>query len=207
MAKGSAGTNPSKISTGDITVAVEQADSNIHAPQTRKRKSLRGAAKRSATLARALEQKVWNLVSKGKTPTAIALEIGIARQSVHRIIRRVEQQYRDLTLATVDEMKSRQARRLEHVADEAMAAWERSKQPLQRVRRTTGKARGRTSMDSGNHADWTETQVQLRVGDVRYLTQAREALADLRKLYGIGVPYENFGQTSEMGFDDPGMPR
>jgi predicted transcriptional regulator len=32
---------------------------------------------------------IWSLLSAGKTPSAIAREVGVARQSVHRIIRRV----------------------------------------------------------------------------------------------------------------------
>jgi hypothetical protein len=85
------------------------------------------------------------------------------------------------------------------LADQAMDAWERSKQPAQRVRRTTGKLRDKRSKDSGNHTDLTERQVQMRVGDVRYLTQARAALAEIRKLYGIGAPYENFAERWKSG--------
>jgi hypothetical protein len=201
MAIGSS-VKPSTMSSIDDGVSVGQAHATVSGQATPRRKSLRGAAKRSATQAPELEQRVWTLLTKGMSPTAIAQEIGIARQSVHRIIRRVESRYRELTLATVDEMKSRQARRLEHVADEAMAAWERSKQPLRRVRLTTRKLRG--SIDGASHADRTETQVRMRVGDVRYLAQAREALADLRKLYGIGAPYENCGGNFEPGSGGPG---
>ena len=55
-----------------------------------KTRSLRGAAKQSNARARDLELRVWKLLEEGKTPTVIAHEVGIARQSVHRIIRRVE---------------------------------------------------------------------------------------------------------------------
>jgi hypothetical protein len=34
----------------------------------------------------------------------------------------------------------------------------------------------------------TETQVQTRVGDVRFLSEARAALSDIRKLYGLDAP-------------------
>jgi hypothetical protein len=34
----------------------------------------------------------------------------------------------------------------------------------------------------------TETQVETRAGDVRFLAEARAALADIRKLYGLDAP-------------------
>jgi hypothetical protein len=166
---------------------------------------LRGAAKRSATRARELEQHVWILLSKGKTPTAIGQEIGIARESEHRIIRRLEHRYRESTLATADELKRRQERALSAMVEEALEAFERSKQPAQRVRRTTRKYGGMPLADDGNHVDPIERQVQSRAGDVRFLTAAIRALDDIRKIYGLGAPYENFVRTSQALFDDPGV--
>jgi len=55
-----------------------------------KRRSLRGAAKQANARSRDLELRIWKLLEDGKTPSAIARDVGIARQSVHRIIRRVE---------------------------------------------------------------------------------------------------------------------
>src|SRR5580658_2414628 len=90
-------------------------------PKTR---SLRGAAKQSTTRARDLELRIWTLLSEGKTPSAIARDVGIARQSVHRIIRRVEARYHKATASSVGALKARQARALEAVLDEATDAWE-----------------------------------------------------------------------------------
>lgn len=38
---------------------------------------------------------------------------------------------------------------------------------------------------AGEAMDVTETEVSARVGDVRFLSEARAALADLRKLFGL----------------------
>ena len=159
-----------------------------------KTRSLRGAAKQSNTRSRNLELRIWTLLSEGKTPSAIARDVGIARQSVHRIIRRVEAKYNQAIGATVERLRARQARTLWAVVDEATDAWERSKQPARRVRKETGRSGNSRSGDSRNgdrngaYTDLTRTEVQSRVGDPRFLTEAREALADLRKLYGLDAP-------------------
>jgi len=205
MARGSVGKNPSKISLGDDGVRVDQADPTGRRPLTARRKSLRGAAKRSATRARELEQRVWALLSEGKTPTAIGQEVGIARESVHRLIRRVERRYFESTQATVEELKKRQERTLSAIVEDALEAFERSKEPAQRVRRTTGK-RGGIPLADGSDAELSESQVQTQAGDPRFLAQARGALADIRKIYGLGASYENFSQMPPVPFGDPGMP-
>jgi DNA-binding CsgD family transcriptional regulator len=152
-----------------------------------KRRSLRGAAKQSNARSRDLELRIWTLLSEGKTPSAIARTVGIARQSVHRIIRRVEAKYNQAIASTVERLKARQARTLWAVVDEAVEAWERSKQPMRRVRKESGRP-GPGNSRRGARTDLTRTDVQSRVGDPRYLTEAREALADLRKLYGLDAP-------------------
>ena len=170
-----------------------------------KPRSLRGAAKQSNTRARDLELRIWTLLSEGKSPSAIAREVGIARQSVHRIIRRVEAKYNQAIGATVERLKARQARALWAVVDEAVDAWERSKQPLRRVRKESGnrgpgnsrsgRRSGKRTGDSssGARTDLTRTEVESRVGDPRFLAQAREALADIRKLYGLDAPKSGDG--------------
>src|SRR5260370_27553747 len=100
-----------------------------HERHNSKRRSLRGAAKQATTRARDLELRIWTLLAEGKTPSAIARDVGIARQSVHRIIRPVEARYHEAIASSVGALKARQARALEAVLDEALVAWERSKQP------------------------------------------------------------------------------
>jgi hypothetical protein len=138
------------------------------------RTSLRGAARAASARSRELEVRVWQLLSAGKTPTAISREIGIARQSVHRIIRRVERFYHATVMNTVDEQRQRQGYRLNAVVEKALAAFSRSTQPAKRVKHIVG-----------NGTDLTVTELRTRHGDARHLAQARKGLADLRKLYGL----------------------
>jgi hypothetical protein len=174
-------------------MAVEAAA--FHDRISSKTRSLRGAAKQANARSRDLELRIWTLLSEGKTPSAIARDVGVARQSVHRIIRRVEAKYNQAIGATVERLKARQARTLWAVVDEAVDAWERSKQPSRRVRKESG-SRGPGGLRNGesgggrgsSRTDLTRTEVESRVGDPRFLAEAREALADLRKLYGLDAP-------------------
>jgi hypothetical protein len=165
-----------------------------HISSGSKARSLRGAAKQANTRSRGLELRIWALLSEGKTPSAIARDVGIARQSVHRIIRRVEAKYNQAIASSVGRLKARQARALEAVLDEALDAWERSKHPARRVRKETGHPSSSRADDSRSgersraRTDLTRTEVQSRVGDPRFLTEARQALADIRKLYGLDAP-------------------
>jgi DNA-binding CsgD family transcriptional regulator len=167
-----------------------------------KTRSLRGAAKQANARARDLELRIWTLLSEGKSPSAIARDVGIARQSVHRIIRRVEAKYNKLIAASVERLKARQARTLWAVVNEATEAWERSKQPARRVRKETGRPGSSRNGDprtgeNGPRTDLTRTDVQSRVGDPRFLAEVREALADLRKLYGLDAANSGDGSLEQ----------
>jgi DNA-binding CsgD family transcriptional regulator len=174
---------PSVSKFGDALSKAEASRS--HSNKTTR---LRGAAKQANTRARDLELRIWTLLSQGKTPTAIAREVGIARQSVHRIIRRVESRYNESITATVSEMRARQARVLEATVDEALDAWERSKQPFRAIRKKVARAAGTASCESGDSVEQVETEIEMQVGDVRFLAEARAALADLRRLFGLDAP-------------------
>jgi hypothetical protein len=150
-----------------------------HERSSSKARSLRGAAKQAHSRARDLELRIWKLLEEGSTPTKIALEVGIARQSVHRILNRVEQKYLNEVVATVDRVKRRQARMLQIVIDEAMVAWARSVNEGMRTvsaKRSSAQRRTETSLSR-----------TLTAGDPQYLRVAMEAMKDIRELYGIGV--------------------
>jgi hypothetical protein len=78
--------------------------------------------------------------------------------------------------------------------DESMECFERSKhQPSAFAARPGSMG---MPLPKGN-SELIERQVQTRAGDPRFLNQAQGALADIRKIYGLGAPHENFGQTSQ----------
>jgi len=99
---------------------------------------------------------------------------------------RVNARYLESIRETVEQMKTRQALMLEGVVDEAMDAWERSKQPTKRVRRRSA-APSRSNSPNSESSVQVETQAEWKHGDVHFLEAARAALADLRKLYGLDV--------------------
>ena len=73
-----------------------------------KRRPLRGAAKQSSVLARDLELRVWKLMEQGERPKAIASQLGLARQSVHRIAKRVDDAYRrTLSPSSIESKRSK----------------------------------------------------------------------------------------------------
>jgi hypothetical protein len=158
----------------------------------RKARQLRGAAKQANARARDLELRVWKLLEDGRTPTAIAHEVGVARQSVHRIIRRVEDWYGSQIFATVDRVKRHQARMLQIVIDEAMVGWARSANEGTRtvsVKRSSAQRRAETS------------QIRtLTAGDPEFLRVAMEAMRQARELYGIG----GIARGGAMRFDSTG---
>lgn len=101
-----------------------------------------------------------------------------------------EARYNPAIALGVGASKARQAHALKAVLDEALDAWGRSKQPARRARKETrqpGSSRTGSSRGASGRIELTRTEVQSRVGGPRFLTEAREALANLRKLYGLNA--------------------
>lgn len=152
----------------------------------KKRRPTRGAVRVTEAQARALELRVWNLLSQGRTASGIARALDLTQSGVSGIIRRVEKRYEELVVASVGEMKARQARILERIADEAMDAWGRSQKSAQKVVKEEGTVP--TKGGEEGTIDITKTSVERRDGDPRFLAEARAALADLRDIYGLNAP-------------------
>ena len=115
------------------------------------------------------------VVVRGERQTALACEYELSKQRASKICDRVGQQlFRELG-EDFSEHRRRTLLRLEHVYGQALDAWEKSKAGRQSQTETTNGA--------GNVMR-TRTR-QRTSGDVRYLTEARPALADLRDLCGL----------------------
>ncbi len=125
--------------------------------------------------AREHERRAWELRQQGQTQEQIAAELGVTHQSVSRILRRVSERTVRQLAEDVLLHKLVQNARLDHIIDEAMQAWERSKLPAVRAVRKTH--------DSGAEVLVVTTTSQC--GDVDYLTLVREALADQSRLWGL----------------------
>ena len=109
-----------------------------------------------AALSREREAKAWHYSCLGWPVSRIAEELGVAIPSVYHMLHRVEKKLLAEMVDLTEREKRRQTTALHHVLDEALQAWERSKEE--------------------NH-----------VGNLQCLQEARAALADLRKTWGVEI--------------------
>lgn len=76
----------------------------------------------------AFEQPVWTLRVKGFTQATIAKTLGLSQGYVSKILARLSRHAMREMTESILERKAEQVEQLEHVAQEAMKAWERSKE-------------------------------------------------------------------------------
>lgn len=132
---------------------------------------------------RTRELRTMELTVLGWSQHQIAADLGVSQAAVSKILNRVERRVlRELT-ATVERQKVRHTLRLEHIFTEAMRAWDQSKADT--TRRRQRKSEGGPG---GPGATIAEIVVENQHGDARYLEEARKALADHRKLWGLDAP-------------------
>jgi hypothetical protein len=123
----------------------------------------------------------------GATQREIATALGISQAAVSKILARADarllQEQHDLGLR----VKARQTMQLEHIRTEAMAAWHASKADAtrRRQRRTDG-----TGGSTGGVTSVAEVITEAQCGDPRYLAEARGAMSDVRKLWGLDAPQQ-----------------
>ena len=130
---------------------------------------------------RSREMRALELSTQGWTQPQIAMELHITQPAVSKILRRVEERALREQMAVVGRQKARHTLRLEHLYAEAIRAWERSKVD------TTRRRQRRTQGTNGD-ATMAELVVENEHGDPRYLEEARKALADATKLWGLDAP-------------------
>jgi uncharacterized protein with von Willebrand factor type A (vWA) domain len=132
---------------------------------------------------RTRELRALELATLGWPQHQIAADLGISQAAVSKILKRIELRLlKDMT-ETVERQKARQTVRLEHLFAEAMGAWEHSK--TDSTRRRQRKTQAGTG---GAGATVAEIVTENQHGDPRYLDEARKALADHRKIWGLDAP-------------------
>jgi hypothetical protein len=151
---------------------------------------MRGNGRVPSELARKREQAALDLAASGMTEAKIAAELAkqslgeVTQQAVSKMLLRVEKRLLAQMSEQVKLMKVRQTRILEEVVYNAMTAWEESKKPQKSL--TTKQGAG----ENGQPGPVLGTELTLRDshGDPRFLEQARKALADIRKIWGVDEP-------------------
>ena len=126
------------------------------------------------------QARAWELRQRGWTQFRIAKELGCNQGTVSRLLARVYKR----ALARLDKHAAReravQVEQLNHVVDESLEAWERSKKPRKRSSRRTGGA-GKGAGDA------TTIEAQERDGDPVFLSTAMQAMDRIRQLLALDV--------------------
>ena len=145
---------------------------------------------------RTRELRAMELTVLGWSQHQIAADLGVSQAAVSRILARVELRVLQEMTIIVERQKARHTLRLEHLFAEAIQAWEHSKTDTTRRRqRKTQSGHG----DAG--ATVAEIVTENQHGDPRYLDEARKALADHRKLWGLDAPHKLDVRASRNPYD------
>ncbi len=123
-------------------------------------------------------RRVWDLRERGWSHRRIGETLGLDRAQVVRILLQIERRELARLSKHVGHQKAAQTGWLETWIDEAVQAWEASKQPERRV----------TVRDDGEGAKTTVTQVATREGDPAHLDRAITLARELRRLWGLDAP-------------------
>ena len=143
-------------------------------------------------MTRAREELAWSLSVQGMREQAIADELEraglgrVTRQAVSAMLLRVEKRGLKKLSKRVEGSKLLQSEALWFVYGEAIAAWEKSKEPDKSIKRKVA------TNDLGALEPVPGELIVMTVrdsdGDPRHLDRALAALADLRKLWGHDAP-------------------
>ena len=125
------------------------------------------------------KRRAWELHQKFYKHHEIATELGMNLSAVSRMLARLNNEFKLKLAKDIEDVKSDQIARLEHIAREAYDAWERSKETNKSVRQ-------KKAISNGQQLGITEQTNEAReqYGDPRYLKECREAMAEIRKITG-----------------------
>ena len=122
----------------------------------------------------AIEIEALELAAQGFNQREIGDRIGRTRSAVGKMLRRTEKKLAEMLKDRGEQIKALQTTKLEHIYNQAMQSWTRSKQEAKSVKTVQGK-----------DGEKTESTIRDQCGDPRFLDQARGALGDIRKIWGL----------------------
>ena len=123
----------------------------------------------------AKEIRALELAALGYRQKQIGEEIGLTPSAVGKMLQRTEKKLAQMLKEKGEQIKARQTFYLDAVYREAMTAWRDSQKDAETLKTTSG----------GDGGDRTEKTVRGQSGDPRFLDQARGALADIRRIWGL----------------------
>lgn len=115
-------------------------------------------------------------VVRGERQTDLAREFGLTKQRVNKICGRVGRLVFEKTAEDYSQHRRKTLLRLEFLYGESVAAWENSK---------AGRCSETETTHGSSGLPTRSTTRQTTGGDVRYLAEARQALAAIRELCGL----------------------
>ena len=159
----------------------------------------------------AREARAWELRQKGWSQARIAADLGITQQGVSTLLRRLARQFGRDFKKRVEEVKAEQTAVLEFLIDEALQEWERSKLPIEKQQIKGDVFTPKRNPESDDDYDDEEEDDEIaaedektqpvglgvaeltkktegRLADPRYLQEARSAMGDVRKIWGMDAP-------------------
>jgi hypothetical protein len=135
---------------------------------------------------RAREVRAWRLRSRGWTQGRIGDELGITQGAISKLLARVEARESRRMAKRSGRVKVVQSAVLDHITEEAIDAWHRSKAPRKRAASKRSMPGG--DGDAGDAGDEVQTtEVVERDGDTGYLYAAMTAMGHQRSLWGLDV--------------------
>ena len=138
-----------------------------------------------------LESRAWDLAQRAWTQRRIARELGVSQPAVCGMLARVNSRVLKRLEADVALKKAEQTQILEHLLDEAVQAWDRSKTPRKRASKKTTSRQSGVAGPDGNPVAPNESSIQEateRDGDPAFIGLARDILADIRTIWGLDAP-------------------
>lgn len=110
----------------------------------------------------------------------------ISQQTVSNDWKYLQELWKEDVKADIDELKRKEADYLEMLFLEAMEGWRESQKEVEEsmtkmYRKNRQRDSDRSGVDKTEHTSRTKQQI----GDVRFLTEAREVRADIRDLFGL----------------------
>lgn len=132
------------------------------------------------------ERVAWDLRQQLWTHQRIADKLGVDRSTVTKMLGRLSAKANKRLAELVTDTKLAQVEQLAYIADEAIQAWHRSKDPQKQVGKRTVTPGG--ILGKGKAAEEMSISTVDQDGNAKYLDTARAALEDMRKLLGLDAP-------------------
>ena len=146
-------------------------------PASKKNVSRRNALRRTQRQIR--DHQVWHAYTQEfLTQGQIAERYGVSVSIINLCIKRVTEEYREQTQELAAQYIQGQLERTEKLIAEAYAAWVQSKNKKQ-------SARSSRTVADGAQVERTDAFAEEQTGNVAYLKEIRELMADQRKLLGV----------------------